>query len=65
MNSQKAGLRVAAIFFGVFCLVHLWRLIAHVHVRVGQYKVGAWVSVVALIIAGALSIWLWMLSAKR
>lgn len=65
MNSPHTALRVAAIVFGVLCLAHLWRLLAQVDVRVGSHDIAMWLSVPAVIIAGALSLWFWRLSRHR
>jgi hypothetical protein len=65
MNSQTLGLRTAGIIFGIFCLIHLWRVFAHVDVAVGTHHLPIWGSVVGLIVAGGLSIWMFRLSANR
>ncbi|HYY14766.1 MAG TPA: hypothetical protein VE758_10080 [Chthoniobacterales bacterium] len=62
MNSQRTGLRVASVVFALFAIGHIVRLINHARVTVGHYHVPMAVSVVALLIAGALCIWLWQLS---
>ncbi|PYK64436.1 MAG: hypothetical protein DME50_13550 [Verrucomicrobia bacterium] len=62
MNSPTTGLRVASIIFAIFFLGHLLRLINHATVIIGSYHIPMWVSIVALIIAGLLSIWMWRLS---
>jgi hypothetical protein len=62
MNSPRTGLRVASVLFGIFCLGHILRLINHAQVIVGGHEVAMWASVVALIVAGLLSIWMWRLS---
>ena len=64
MNSQKTGLRVASIVFALFAVGHILRLIKHAQVTVGTHHAPMWVSVIALIIAGGLSIWMWRLSSK-
>lgn len=64
MNSQKAGLRVASVVFAIFAIGHIVRLLNHARVTVGTYHLPMGVSVVALIIAGALSVWLWRLSSS-
>ena len=64
MNSQTTGLRVASIVFALFALGHILRLIKHAQVTVGTHHAPMWVSVIALIIAGGLSIWMWRLSSK-
>jgi len=63
MNSQTLGLRVAGIIFAIFALGHLLRLIIQAEVLVAGNQIPMWVSVVALIIAGGLSLWLWRLSS--
>jgi hypothetical protein len=64
MNSQTTGLRVASIVFALFAVGHILRLIKHAQVTVGTHHAPMWVSVIALIIAGGLSIWMWRLSSK-
>jgi hypothetical protein len=64
MNSQTTGLRVASIVFALFALGHILRLIKHAQVTVGTHHIPMVVSVVALIIAAGLSIWMWRLSSK-
>jgi len=63
MSSPKTALRVASILFAIFALAHLFRLINHVRVTVGTYHISMGVSVIALIIAAGLSIWMWRLSS--
>jgi tetrahydromethanopterin S-methyltransferase subunit E len=65
MNSQTLGLRLAGIIFGLVCLGHLWRLIRHTDVMIGSHLVPMWASVMGLIIAGVMSIWMWQLSSRR
>ncbi len=64
MSSQVTGLRVASVIFAIFALGHIIRLIKNLHVMVGAATIPMWVSVVALIVAGFLSIWFWQLSAR-
>jgi hypothetical protein len=65
MNSQSQGLRVAGVLFGLICLGHVWRLLAHVGVQLGSHVIPMWPSVAAAIVAGALSLWMWRLSSHR
>ncbi|HEY2125325.1 MAG TPA: hypothetical protein VGG94_07665 [Chthoniobacterales bacterium] len=65
MNSPRVGLRVAALFFGLVCLGHAWRLFAHLEVRIGSYDIPTWPSMVAVFVTGALGLWFWRLSASR
>jgi hypothetical protein len=64
MNSQKTGLRVASIIFGIFAIGHLVRLIKQAQVTVGTCSIPMGVSWVALIIAAILCIWLWRLASS-
>ena len=65
MNSERVGLRVAAVIFTIFALGHVARLLTHAQVTIGALKVPMWASVVAVFIAGALSLWFWRLSARK
>jgi len=64
MTSQTLGLRVAAVLFGLVGLVQLARLVTQVEVTIAGRAVPLWPNVVALVIAGALSAWLWWLSYR-
>jgi len=65
MNSPKAGLRVASVFFGIFAIGHLLRLINQVQVNVGTLTIPMGVSWIALIVAAILCVWLWRLASPR
>lgn len=65
MSSQATGLRVASAFFAIFAVAHIVRLIKQAHVMFGTTEIPMWVSVIALIVAGFLSIWFWRLSSAR
>jgi hypothetical protein len=65
MNSQKTGLRVASIIFGIFAIGHLVRLMKQAQVTVGTLTIPMGVSWIALIVAAVLCIWLWRLSNLR
>jgi hypothetical protein len=65
MSSQRTGLRVASIIFGIFAIGHLIRLIKQAQVTVGTLTVPMGVSWIALIIAAILCIWLWKLASGR
>jgi hypothetical protein len=65
MNPEKTGLRVASVFFGLFAIAHVFRLINAVPVQVGNHQIPMGVSWVALIIAAILCIWLWRLSSHK
>jgi uncharacterized membrane protein YecN with MAPEG domain len=65
MNSQRIGLRVASILFGLFAILHVYRLINQIPVMVGSQQVPMGVSWVALIVAAILCIWFWRLASGR
>jgi len=65
MNSQQTGLRVASIFFAIFAIGHLVRLINQIPVQVGNHQIPMGLSWVALIIAAVLCIWLWRLASSK
>ena len=65
MNSPVAGLRVAGIIFALFALVHGWRLFRGIDVVVGRHHIPSWPSVCGLLIAAALSLWMWKLASAR
>jgi hypothetical protein len=65
MSSQASGLRVASVIFALFALGHIVRLIRQTQVMVGSHQIPMWLSVVALIVAVFLSIWMWRLSSAR
>jgi hypothetical protein len=64
MNSQETGLRVASVFFGLFAIAHLIRLINQIPIQLGNHQIPMGVSWVALIIAAILCIWLWRLASR-
>ena len=63
MNSQRTGLRVAAVIFAIFAIGHVVRLFKHAKVMVATHQIPLELSWVALIIAAMLSIWMWRLSS--
>jgi uncharacterized membrane protein YdbT with pleckstrin-like domain len=65
MNSPKTGLRVASVFFGIFVIGHLLRLINQAQVTVGTLTIPMGVSWIALILALILCLWFWRLSNSR
>ncbi len=62
MNSQITGLRVAGAVFGLMSLVQLIRLVIRPEVLVAGIPVPLWPSVLAFVVLGSLSIWMWMLA---
>ena len=65
MNSEKTGLRVASVFFGLFAIAHVIRLINQTAVQVGNHQIPMGLSWVALIVAAILCIWFWRLSSRK
>ena len=65
MNAQVIGLRVAGTIFGLMGLAQLARLIIRPEILVAGYQVPLWPSVIALVIAGGMSCWLWKLSVDH
>jgi len=62
MNSQIVGLRVASLVFGLVCLVQIGRLLMRPEVMVAGHLFPLWPSVVAVLVTGALCLWMWKLS---
>lgn len=65
MNTQTAALRTAAIVFALIAVGHLWRVLTSTPMLLGNYSVPVWSSVLVIVIAGSLSIWLWNASTGR
>jgi len=64
MNSPAVGLRVASLVFGVMCLAHVLRIITRFQLILGGYSVARKFSAIAVLITGALCVWLWVLASK-
>ena len=62
MNSQIIGLRVAGTVFLLMSLAQLVRLVIRPEVLVAGHPMPLWPSVLAFIILGGLSLWLWKLA---
>src|SRR4030095_3185816 len=65
MNSPAFGLRIASAIFALFAGAHVVRLVEPAQVTVCAQQTPMSLSVVALIIAAILSIWLWRLSSAH
>jgi len=65
MQSQTLGLRVSSVIFGFVCLAHLVRLIAGISMAIGSLYFNTPSTVIAIIVTGCLSIWLWKLSLNK
>jgi hypothetical protein len=62
MNSQKTGLRVASVVFFLMAIAQLGRLLIRPEVLVAGYSMPLWPSVLAFVILGGLSVWMWKLA---
>lgn len=62
MNSKDTGLRVASGVFGLMAIVQCMRLIIRPEVYVAGHSMPLWPSMLAMIILGGLSLWLWTLA---
>jgi hypothetical protein len=66
MNSQRAGLRIASVIFGLLGLIHIYRaLIGHFTVQIGSHVIPLGASWIFAIIGVVLCIWMWKLSSAR
>lgn len=64
MKSPVVGLRIASFLFGVGALSHIIRLVTHFDVVIAGYPLPLWASIGGALIAGSLSVWMWLLSCK-
>jgi hypothetical protein len=56
---KKPASLVAAIVFWLIALAQLVRVVLRVRVTAGSHDIPLWPSAVALIVLGALGMWLW------
>jgi len=56
---KKQASLVAAILFWLIALAQLLRVLFRVEVTAGGVNIPLWVSILAVIVFGALGIWLW------
>ena len=56
---NKPASLVAAILFWLIALAQLLRVLFRVEVTAGGVVIPLWVSIVAVIVLGALGLWLW------
>jgi hypothetical protein len=63
MNSQRIGLRVASVIFGLVTLAHIVRLFRHSKITFATHVIPMEVSWIGIIVFGVLCIWMWKLSA--
>ena len=64
MNSQRTGLRVASVIFGLVTIAHIVRLFKHAKISVATHVIPIEVSWIGVIAFGLLCIWMWRLSAR-
>ncbi len=64
MNSQIIGLRVAGTVFGIMCIGQLLRLLTRAEILIAEHPLPLWVSAVAVVITGVLSLWMWKVSCS-
>jgi hypothetical protein len=65
MSSQATGLKVASAIFGLMSLAQLARVVIQPEVVVVGSPLPLWPSVLAFLILGGLSVWLWNLARSR
>ena len=63
MNSQRTGLWVASVIFGLVTLAHIVRLFRHAKVSFAMHTIPMEVSWIGIIVFGLLCIWMWRLSS--
>jgi hypothetical protein len=61
---MKPYTTAAAVLLGVVALAHLYRLIQPFDVVVAEWAVPQWVSAVALVVTGGISVMLWRESRR-
>ncbi|MGH8046286.1 MAG: hypothetical protein ACREKL_03485 [Chthoniobacterales bacterium] len=62
MNAQLTGLRVAGAVFALMSLAQLARLFIRPEVLVAGHVMPLWPSVLAFVVIGGLSAWMWKLA---
>ena len=65
MNSQRIGLRVASVIFGLVALAHVLRWYKHAKISVASHVIPIEASWIGIIVFGLLCFWMWRLSASR
>ena len=62
VTNYRLGLRVSALIFAIVAVAHLIRILVHIELKIGDRLIPMWPSVLAVVIAGFLGVWLWRLS---
>jgi hypothetical protein len=65
MKARITGLRVASVVFGLIALAQLMRVVLRPEVLVAGYPIPLWPSMLAVIIFGGLSFWMWNLARRQ
>jgi hypothetical protein len=64
MTGRKPFTLIAAAIFGVMALLHLYRLFTHFQIVAGSHSIPEWVSIIAIVVTGGLSLMLFRESAR-
>jgi hypothetical protein len=62
VKSQITGLRVASVVFGLMAIAQLMRIVIRPEVLLAGHPMPLWPSVLAFILLGGLSLWMWQLA---
>lgn len=63
MKSPLLGLRVAGAVFGLMAAAQAARLILRPQILVNGWELPAWPSAIAVVVLGALCVWMWRLAS--
>jgi len=63
MNSQRTGLRLAAVVLAIFAIGHAVRLLKQIKVVIGSHEIPMGLSWIALVVAVFLCAWMWRLAS--
>lgn len=55
-NKDKTVYRIAGFIFGLAALVHFIRIVLGLSLKLGDWEVPMWLSILAVVVAGYLSI---------
>jgi len=62
---KNSALIVAGIIFGLVALVHLFRLYFHFPIIIGHTSVPIGANIIAFIVSGILSLWMFIAASKN
>jgi len=65
MKRQNLALRVAGTLFGLMAVAQVLRLLIRPEVLVAGHLFPLWPSMVAVVVLGGMSIWLWKLALEK